>query len=100
MATVKNNLATMGLAGKVGNLVFRKRGDKTTVYVQSQRTKPLTEKQKKAQLLFAQAVAKAKQALKDPIELMKFEELAKRTRKESAYSAAVSYFCKQAYQTE
>lgn len=95
MATVKNNLATMGLAGKVGNLIFRKRGNKTTVYVQSPRTKPLSEKQKNAQRLFARAVANAKTALADDAERQKFEEMAKNSGKESAYSAAVSYFYRQ-----
>ena len=45
MATVKNNLATKGLTVEIGNLVFCKRGDKTTVYVQSPRSKPLTWEQ-------------------------------------------------------
>lgn len=95
MATVTNNIVTLGLAGKVGNLVFRRRGNKTTVYVQSPRKAPLSEKQKQAQQQFAGAVAKAKHALNDPAERQRFEELAKTKGKESAYSAAVSYFCKQ-----
>lgn len=92
MATVTNNLATTGLTGKVGNLVFRRRGNKTTVYVQSPRKAPLSEKQKLAQQHFAEAVAKAKHALNDPAERQKFEEMAKTKGKESAYSAAISYF--------
>jgi hypothetical protein len=33
MATVTNNIVTTGLSGKVGNLVFRRRGNKTTAYI-------------------------------------------------------------------
>jgi len=40
MAKVENNLVTEGLHGKVGNLVFRKRGKKTTVYVLSKKESP------------------------------------------------------------
>ena len=93
MATVTNNIVTLGLSGKVGNLVFRRRGNKTTVYVQSPRKAPLSEKQKQAQQRFAEAVSLAKQALSDESGLRKFEELAKKEGKESAYSAAVAYFC-------
>ena len=94
MATVTNNIVTLGLSGKVGILVFRRRGDKTTVYVQSSRKTPLSEKQKQAQQRFAKAVSLAKQALSEESGLHKFEELAKKEGKESAYSAAVAYFCK------
>ncbi|HAZ02753.1 MAG: hypothetical protein A2W90_07375 [Bacteroidetes bacterium GWF2_42_66] len=95
MATVTNNIITLGLSGKVGNLVFRRRGNKTTVYIQSPRKAPLSEKQKQAQQRFAEAVALTKQALNDESERRKFEEMAKKEGKESAYSAAIAYFCKQ-----
>ena len=92
MARVSHNVITEGLRGKVGNLVFRKRGNKTTVYILSDRKAPLTEKQKKAQQRFSKAAAMAKDALKNESELEHFSELAKKTGKESAYSAAVSYY--------
>jgi len=95
MATVTKNLATTGLSGKVGNLVFRRRGNKTTVYVRSLRKAPATENEKQARKHFAEAVARAKQALSNDTERKKFEELAKKERKESAYSAAVSYYFRQ-----
>ncbi len=94
MAQVDNNIVTQGLRGKVGNLVFRKRGNKTTVYVMTERKAPLTVKQKEAQLRFAGAVALARQAMKDEKELKRFTKMAKKIGKESAYSAAVSYFMK------
>jgi hypothetical protein len=92
MAKVDGNIVTTGLRGKVGNIVFRRRGNKTTAYVLSERKKPLTEKQIKAQLRFRAAVALAKQALSDQRERKRFEEMARSTGKESAYSAAVAYF--------
>ena len=95
MAIVTNNIVTTGLSGKVGNLVFRRRGNKTTAYIQSPRKVPLSEKQKIAQLHFREAVARAKQALSVETERKEFEKLAKKEGKESAYSAAISYFNKQ-----
>ena len=92
MAISEDNIITAGLRGKVGNLVFRKRGKKTTVYVLSARKKPLSEKQKKAQQQFARAVALAKQALANESEYKRFREMAESQGKESAYSAAVAYF--------
>ncbi len=94
MAIVRNNIITQGLRGKVGNLVFRNRGGKTTAYVQSPRKAPLTGKQKAAQLRFSLAVRKAVNALKDAETRKKFKKMAVRKGKESAYSAAISYFIK------
>ena len=90
----QRNIVATGLRGKVGNVVFRKRGNKTTVYVMAPRKGTLSESQKKAQSKFAEAVAKAKQALTDEIQRAFFEELAKQLGKESIYSTAVSYFMK------
>ncbi len=95
MATVTNNIVTKGLSGKVGNLVFRIRGSKTTAYVMSPRKAPLSKKQTEAQLEFRVAVARAKAALSIEAERAHFKELAKKEGKESAYSAAVAYFFKQ-----
>jgi len=92
MAKVENNLVTNGLRGKVGNLVFRKRGKKTTVYVLSKRKAPLSKRQVEAQLRFSEAVRLAREALTDAAERKKFKKMAKRKGKASAYSAAVSYF--------
>ena len=92
MAKVEGNIVTTGLRGKVGNLVFRRRGNKTTAYILSERKKPLTEKQIQAQLRFRAAVALAKQALSNEKERERFKEMARTQGKESAYSAAVAYF--------
>ena len=94
MATVTNNIVTTGLSGKVGNLVFRRRGKKTTAYVLSPRKKPLSEKQIESQIDFRVAVMQAKKALSIDAEREQFEKLAKKEGKESAYSAAVSYYFK------
>jgi hypothetical protein len=100
MAKVDENLATLGLRGKVGNLVFRRRGNKTTVYALPKREAAFSEKQKQAQQNFAEAVARAKQSLSNEPERRRFEELAKKKRKESAYSAAISYYFKQIHRNE
>lgn len=92
MARVGHNVITEGLRGKVGNLVFRRRGNKTTVYILAERKAPLTENQKGAQKRFSKAVALAKAAMKNDSELKHFIELARENGKESAYSAAVSFF--------
>jgi hypothetical protein len=92
MAKVGNNLLTRGLQGKVGNLVFRKRGKKTTVFVLSPRTVPFSLKQKESQSKFAEAVRLARKALSDETEKKRFQKMAVSKGKESAYSAAVSYF--------
>ena len=63
MAKVEGNIVMEGMRGKIGNIVFRRRGNKTTTYVLSERKKPLTEKQKEAQLRFGAAVTLAKEAL-------------------------------------
>jgi len=97
MATVTNNIVTTGLTGKVGNLVFRRRGKKTTAYVQFPRKGPLSEKQIESQIDFRVAVMQAQKALSIDSERDKFKKLAKKEGKESAYSAAVSYFFKQVH---
>lgn len=94
MAIVNKNVVTQGLRGKVGNLIFRKRGKKTTAYVMSPRKTPLSKKQKEAQARFSEAVALARHALEDKTERKRFEKMAIKQGKESAYSMAVSYFMK------
>ena len=95
IATVKRNTVTIGLTGKVGNLVFRLRGSKTTVYIQFPRKAPLREKQIEAQLKFRVVVARAKAALNSETEREHFKALAKKEGKESTYSSAVANFVKQ-----
>jgi hypothetical protein len=95
MARVENNIVSQGLRGKVGNLVFRRRGSKTTAYVQSPRKAPQSTKQKAAQMRFSNAVMLAVGALEDAGTRKKFEKMARSMKKESAYSAAISYYLKQ-----
>jgi hypothetical protein len=92
MATYKNNTIIDGLQGKVGNLVFRKRGNKTSFYTLSPRKKALSEKQLAAQKRFAIAVKLAKEALLDDTKRKEFEEMAKKKGNSSAYSAAISFY--------
>lgn len=92
MVRVQGNIITTGLRGRVGNLVFRKRGKKTTAYIMSERKAPLSKGQKDAQIRFAQAVALAKEALQNEEQRLAFEKMAKTSGYESAYSAAVSHF--------
>ena len=49
MAKVEGNIVMEGMRGKIGNIVFRRRVNKTTAYILSERKKPLTEKQKEVQ---------------------------------------------------
>jgi hypothetical protein len=95
MARVRENIVTTGLSGKIGNLVFRTRGKKTSVYIMSPRKSPPSEKQKLAQQQFSEAVAQARHSLSTTGERLRFEEMARREGKESAYSAAVSYYYRQ-----
>lgn len=95
MAIVDNNILVKGFHGKVGNIIFRRRGNKTTAYVRSSREKPFTDNEKKAQTNFSIAVALAKNAMNSESERLRFETLANSEGKESAYSCAVSYFMKE-----
>ena len=92
MAKVGNNIVTLGLRGKIGDLIFRKRGKNTIVYCSSPRKSPLSKKQVEAQLKFKEAVWMAREALKDENERKKFKKMAMNNKKESAYTAAISYF--------
>ena len=94
MAKVDSNIITTGLRGKVGNIIFRKRGNKTTAYVLSPRKTPFNDNQVSAQQRFAQAVAMARESLQNKDKLKKFTKMARKENKESAYSAAVSYYMK------
>ncbi|MDX9882495.1 MAG: hypothetical protein RBS73_10550 [Prolixibacteraceae bacterium] len=95
MTKINHNALIALFSGKISNLVFRRRGNKTTAYILSPRKTPLSEKQKAAQQQFSEAVAMAKQALQKESERQKFKELAKKQKKASAYGAAVSYYYKQ-----
>ena len=92
MASIENNIITLGLRGRIGNLIFRKRGNKTMVYAFSPRKAPLSKKQVEAQLKFAEAVRMTREALGNETGKKKFKKMAISQKKENAYTAAVSYF--------
>jgi hypothetical protein len=95
MTKITHNVLVSLLSGQIGNMVFRKHGNKVTAYFRSPRKNPPTDKEKQARQYFAEAVALAKQALSDEAGRRKFGKLAKKEKKISAYGAAVSYFYKQ-----
>jgi len=73
-------------------LNFCKRGKKTTVYSLSPRKTQLSIKQIEAQVKFSKAVKMAREALGNETELKKFKKMAIDRKKESAYTAAISFF--------
>jgi hypothetical protein len=95
MAISDHNILVKGLHGKIGNIIFRRRGNKTTAYVRTDREKPFTANEKRAQKNFSIAVALAKNAMNIESEKLRFEKLAKSEGRESAYSCAVSFFMKE-----
>ena len=91
MAKVVNNIITRGLKGKVGNLVHRERNGKTTVYVLSPRKASFSKKQVAFQTDFKEAVYKTLTALSIEEDRKKLEEMAVKMKKESAYTAGISF---------
>jgi hypothetical protein len=94
MARIEKNILTMGMAGKIGQVVFRRRNGKTTAYIRKPHNPPSTPAMIQSQTRFRIAVKLAAAAMKNETELKKFEKLAKQMKKESAYAAAISYFMK------
>jgi hypothetical protein len=92
MVKVDHNLVTQGLRGKIGNLIFRKRGNNTTVYPVPKRKAPYTLKQIEARLRFSKAVRLAREAMINDKEKNKFKKIATKQGKEGAYSAAISFY--------
>ena len=94
MGESKNNLATEGLSGQVGNLVFRRRKSDGKVFVSHQRSasegEP-TEAQKTVQSRFQQAIIYGKTAVADPDTKAQYEQ--KKSAGQSAFNVAVAdYF--------
>ena len=90
MATVKKNIVTQGLSGKLGNnIVFRNRGGKTIVAVTPEKKKRVyTEAQRKQTRKFRSAIVYGKQAIQDPTTKAVYEAQAKDGQ--SAFNIAVA----------
>ncbi|MFT3751831.1 MAG: hypothetical protein QM800_02785 [Paludibacter sp.] len=94
MGESKNNLATEGLSGQVGNLVFRRRKEDGKVFV-SVHPSPYegepSEAQQKVNLKFQEAVIYGKSVIADPAMKALYGE--KAAAGQSAYNVAVAdYF--------
>lgn len=94
MAKIDKNSIFENITGKLGNIVFRKSGEKTSVYILSPRSVPFSKNQEKFQQRFRTAVSMAKKALSNEEEREKFEKMALGKGKK-AYNVAVSYFMKE-----
>lgn len=93
MGESKNNLATEGLSGQVGNLVFRRRKGDGKVFVSvhpSAHEGGPSEAQQRVNSKFQQAVVYGKSVLADPS--MKALYYEKATPGQSAYNVAVADF--------
>jgi hypothetical protein len=94
MGQSKNNLATEGLSGQVGNLVFRLRKEDGKVFVSahpSAREGEPSEEQLKVESRFQEAVIYGKSVLADPATKALYKE--KAGPGQSAYNVAVADYC-------
>ncbi|NJK85496.1 MAG: hypothetical protein HC906_05565 [Bacteroidales bacterium] len=65
MAKIDKNTLFENITGKLGNVVFRKTGEKTSVYILSPRSVPFSKNQKNSQERFRKAVLMAQEAMKN-----------------------------------
>ncbi|WP_276373605.1 hypothetical protein [Chryseolinea sp. H1M3-3] len=90
MGNVKLNALLEGVSGKVGsNLVLRKRGKRTILATNGERTGVLTEKQKVVRERFKNAATYAKSALRNPEIKAVYEAAAKGDEFMTAFTVAV-----------
>ncbi|MDR2409845.1 MAG: hypothetical protein LBE13_17285 [Bacteroidales bacterium] len=94
MAKQKGNIITQGLSGKIGNLLlFRQRNGQTIVSkLPDKKVKNLSEKQKKQQERFKEAIVYASVALKSPEIKDLYTNIAKKRKDISAYNVAIADF--------
>jgi hypothetical protein len=91
MARMKGNIATEGISGRVGQLLFKQYGDKTVVSrVPDMSRRKLTEKQREANLQFRFANRWANYILKDPEKYEYYRSIA--TGGKNARNMAVSEY--------
>jgi hypothetical protein len=91
MARVKGNIATEGLSGRVGQLIFKQYGDKTIVSrVPDMSRRKLSEQQKEGNLLFQLASQWATDMLKDPVKYEYYRSMATGAR--TARNMAISEY--------
>lgn len=91
MGQVKDNVATKGFSGKLGDeFVFRQSGGRTMFAKRPRKRTTISENQQKQAGVFRDAVFYAKAALLDPIARAEYAALAKQYGLRSAYNAAVT----------
>jgi len=91
MARVKDNIIVKGLSGRIDNLVIKTYSYGTVVSKMPDRSKvKLSQKQKKANKRFQEAVFFAKSVLADPSKQKPYKKLVKKGK--SLYHAALSDF--------
>ena len=91
MAIIDHNIITTGLHGRVGNLIFRRWGEKTVVSAAPGRTdRRWSRLQRSNRERFSSAMAWAKEAMKDPEKRKGFQKKAKGMQ--TAWNVAVSEY--------
>ncbi len=91
MARLQTNLVTEGISGKLSNVVFKRYAYGTVVSKVPDRSKvQLSASQKNANKRFKEAVAFAKEVLKDPERSAEFEKVKK--TEQSLYHAVLSSY--------
>jgi hypothetical protein len=90
MGKIKLNALLESASGKVGsNLVLRKRGKRTILATNGERTKEMSAKQRDVRERFTAAAAYAKSALRNPETKAAYEDLAKDQEFMTAFTVAV-----------
>jgi hypothetical protein len=91
MGKVTNNNFTRGISGAVSHdMVFRRYKGKTTVYIKTERTTPLSEKEKAHRLRFKEATLYGKSIDANAALKADYQLQAELTDAPNAYSAAVA----------
>ena len=96
MANVELHAMFNKVRGKVGDFVFKKRGD--TLYISSRpdfRKRKLSAAQKRSVARFREAVKHAQNVLSDPQERKPFEKAAKKNRKTAYNTIIAAYLAEQ-----
>lgn len=94
MSKVKTNPIITGLSGKLGDLVFRQKGDRIIMAKAPQNNAEPTEKQKLHRERFTRAASFAKGQLQSTEGKALYEAIAKRKGHDSAFAAALTDYMK------
>jgi len=92
MSKVETNPIITGLSGKLGNLVFRKKGDRIIMAKAPANNSEPTEKQRTHRGRFMKAASFAKGQLQNPEAKALYDAIAKRKGHDSAFAAAIQDF--------